>query len=156
MCTCIVKRCLVKENPLPQLRPEQIEAAPFVRLHALVQKGYHANLGVTRDTNQIALEHPRGASAGAPDLILKPDGVIVGINNERPINSSAGSPGSIGVSSEADWQLFKSFVDSVPEPTLRQAFDKTTIWEVRMRVIIFFICAGLTAGLVYLATRFYY
>ena len=41
------------------LYPNRQDAA-FVRLHALVQKGYRAELGVKSDTRFIGPEHPFG------------------------------------------------------------------------------------------------
>lgn len=67
------------------------EEAAFVRLHALVRKGYRADLGGKDDTGLISLEHPSGASAGAPTLLLCFDGRIIARDNIRPLNSGNGT-----------------------------------------------------------------
>jgi hypothetical protein len=86
-----------------------------VRLHALVRKGYRANLGATADTGLIRLEHPRGANGGAPGLLLCPDGRIIGTDNIRPLSNRDGDPDCIYVDSEGDYRLFQTFVNGIPD-----------------------------------------
>ena len=90
----------------------------FVRLHALVQRGYQPDLGTKGDTNLIRLEHPRGAAAGAPGLLLCSDGNLIGIDNKRPLNIGEGDPDCIYADSDSDWQ---AFVSSVPALTAWEA-----------------------------------
>ena len=128
--------------------PHKDEAA-FVRLHALVRKGYRANLGVKDDTGFIRLDHPCGASAGAPSLILCSDGRIIGSDNVRPLNDGEGDPDCIYVDSEADFRLFQSFLNGIPAPTMLQALNAMTVWELKMQIIIAFICGALASGVVF-------
>ena len=78
------------------------EDAAFIRLHALVQKGYRADLGVKDSPGLIRLGRPRGASIGAPSLLLPPDGIIIASDNLLPLNKGEGDPDCIYVDSEAD------------------------------------------------------
>jgi hypothetical protein len=128
--------------------PKHTEQAAFVRLHALVRKGYRADLGVQSDTDFIRLEHPRGTVAGAPSLVLHPDGLIHGIDNTLPLNTGGGDPDCIYANDKADWEMFNSFVKGLPEPTVLQALSTMTIWEVKMLITIYLIVGGLTVALV--------
>lgn len=128
--------------------PKQTEQVAFVRLHALVRKGYRADLGVQSDTDFIRLEHPRGTAAGAPGLVLHPDGLIHGIDNTLPLNTREGDPDCIYANHEADWEIFHSFVKGLPEPTMLQALSTMTIWDVKMVITIYLIVGGLAVALV--------
>jgi hypothetical protein len=114
--------------------------AAFPRLHALVRKGYCAQLGVDVDTDSIRLEHPRGASADAPSLLLYPDGLIIGIDNVRPLNKGEGDPDSIYVDTEGDGALFESFLSDIPKPTMWQAINAMSLWEMKMVIVLGLIC----------------
>jgi hypothetical protein len=118
----------------------------FIRLHALVGKGYRADLGAKNDTILIRLEHPRGASAGAPSLLLCSDGRIMATDNIRPLNTGEGDPDCIYVESEADRRLFQSFLATVPKPTTWQGLDAMTMWEVRMFVVLGVILCSVALG----------
>ena len=126
------------------------EEAAFVRLHALVRKGYRADLGEKDDTGLISLEHPSGASAGAPTLLLCFDGRIIGRDNIRPLNSGNGDPDCIYNFDEADRRFFEDFLSNVPEPTMLQAFNSMTIWEMKMMIVSILFLGGLAIGLVLL------
>lgn len=145
-----VRACHLKETAMSNHKFAQTEAASFVRLHALVRKGYRADLGVQSDTGFIRLEHPRGAAAGAPSLVLHSDGLIHGIDNVQALNSREGDPDCIYASDEADWELFQSFVKGVPEPTSLQALNSTMFWEVKTWITIYLILGALTVGLAFL------
>lgn len=129
--------------------PHKDEVA-FVRLHALVRKGYQADLGAKDDTGLIRLEHPRGASAGAPSLLLCSDGRIIGTDNVQPLNDGEGDPDCIYVESEADWRLFQSFVNGLPEPTMLQALNAMSVWELKMQIILLVVLCAFTGGAVFL------
>ncbi len=140
------------------LYPNRQDAA-FVRLHALVQKGYRAELGVKSDTRFIGLEHPRGVDGGAPSLTLCPDGLIMGIDNIHPLNRGEGDPNCVYASSAEDWLLFQSFLSELPEPTTWQAVNAMTISEARGWIYIYTLLAfwsaifvGLLLGMLSLAT----
>jgi hypothetical protein len=115
--------------------PHKDEAA-FIRLHALVQKGYRADLGVRDSPGLIRLDHPCGAHIGAPSLLLCSDGKIIASDNLQPLNNGEGDPDRIYVDSEADWLLFQQFLNKVPQPTAWQALNAMTIWETRMFLVL--------------------
>jgi hypothetical protein len=117
------------------------EDAAFIRLHALVQKGYRADLGVKDSPGLIRLEHPGGASIGAPSLLLRPDGIIIASDNLLPLNKGDGEPDWIYVDSEVDWLNFQKFLSGIPQPTVWQAVNAMTIWETRMVLITVTLCA---------------
>jgi hypothetical protein len=72
---------------IPKRTPvaEANKAVAFVR--SLVGKGYRANLGVKQDTGSIYLAHPRGTPR-APNLLLLPDGRVIGTDNRSALNRS--------------------------------------------------------------------
>lgn len=139
-------------NPMQQPYPRKEDAA-LVRLHRLVRKGYRAGLGdwAGWDETSVRLEHPRGTAAGAPLLQLCSDGAVIGIDNERPLNSGEGDPDCIYVES---WEDFQAFVDGVPKPTLLQTIDHMAVWELRARLemwlilVLFGTLVGLGVGTV--------
>lgn len=118
----------------------------FVRLHALVQRGYRPDLGTKDDTNLIRLEHPRGPAAGAPSLLLCSDGDLMGIDNDRPLNTGEGDPDCIYADSGSDWQ---AFVDSVPALTAWEVL-KFTARDIKEWLVLHFILGVFTVGLVLL------
>ncbi len=121
---------------MKQFKPKNPAENAFVRLHALIHKGYQPDLGVQSDTGFIGLKHPRGAAAGAPCLVLHPDGLIRGVDNTKALNSREGDPDCIYASDEADWQLFNYFLEKVPQATIWQTFDITPIWKVKVLTTI--------------------
>ena len=64
------------------LGPEQ-PSPVFERLHALVRRGYVANIGTDADTDTVVLRH----LGKAPDLVLHGDGVVEGFEGRRPVTS---------------------------------------------------------------------
>jgi hypothetical protein len=127
------------------------EEAAFVRLHALVAKGYHADLGMKSDIEFIRLEHPRGPDAGAPSLTLCSNGLIMGNDNIRPLSNGEGDPDSIDVYSEADWRDFQSFLNGIPEPTVWQALDAKPFWQIRSDLVFGLVSGAIGAGFAALA-----
>jgi len=97
------------------------------------------------NTDFIRLEHPRGASAGAPDLTLSPDGTIWGIGNVSPLEDRDQSV--IYANDETDNRRFQAFVDGLPAPTFFQALNSMTVWEMRMQIVLLLILSAFAAGL---------
>ncbi len=93
----------------------------FIRLHALVQRGYRARLGDTTTPEAIWLNHP----GKAPELILYPSGLVVGM-----------PPGSVvaqGLRIESDdVEGFNRLMREVRTPTLSQ---RTA--DARMKITVF-------------------
>lgn len=126
------------------------EEAAFVRLHALVARGYRAGLGVKSDTGFIDLEHPRGPGAGAPRLTLCSNGLVMGVDNIKPLSSGEDSD-CIDVSSEADWRDFQSFLNGIPKPTAWQALDAQPLWQIRSDLVVVLIGGVISGGVAGLA-----
>jgi len=131
--------------------PQNSDAA-FVRLHAPVRKGYRADLGVKSDTGFVHLEHPRGASVGAPSLLLCSDGRVISSDNVRPLTEGRVDPDCIYVESESDVRKFQSFLHNVPAPTVFQSLNAMTIGDLKMKMFshMGFLFIGITIICVFL------
>ena len=118
----------------------------FVRLHALVRRGYEADLGTKDDTNLFALN----TLAGRPPVHLVSSYaqtvISLGIDNERPLNTGEGDPDCIYADSGSDWQ---AFVSSVPALTTWEAL-KFTARKIKEWLVLHFILGVFTVGLVLL------
>jgi hypothetical protein len=116
----------------------------FDRLHALVRAGYRPELGNVKDSGVIRLDHPRGTEAGAPDLVLNPDGSVYVLFNKSPVNTGQGDPNCIYADDDADKKNFQLFVQGIPSPKLHHTFGSMPIWEVTMKTFIYSLLAGFT------------
>jgi hypothetical protein len=96
----------------------------FERLHALVRKGYRAEIGVDGARGTIALRH----LARAPDLLLHGDGRVEGLPGRVPRYKRKVPAPAIPAVREADQIEFLHFLDSVPPTRLR---DRTRRWRTR-------------------------
>jgi hypothetical protein len=93
----------------------------------------------------MRLEHPRGAEAGAPDLQLCSDGMVIGLGNIKPLNTKHGDPAdTIYADDEDDWRIFEAFVRAIPSPTAWQSFNAMTVWELKMHLIFIAIVGAIT------------
>jgi hypothetical protein len=111
------------DNPGRSIQPIHNEARAFERLHALVRKGYVAEIGSDTPSCGIVLHH----LGKAPDLLLHPDGVIEEHDGRVPWHKrKVQGPGSIAAGEDADQVRFLKFIESVPKPTLR---DRTRPWR---------------------------
>jgi hypothetical protein len=61
-----------------------------------------------------------------------------------------GDPDCIYVDSEADYRIFQAFVNGIPDPTIFQRINSTTIWEAKMQIVMTLILVVLVGGLVFL------
>lgn len=97
----------------------------FERLHALVRKGYVADLGNDDAGGAIRLTH----LGRTPDLILHADGAIERVVDKVPRHKRAlTAPDSIPAGGDSDQVAFLKFVEGVPRATLR---DRTRRWRTR-------------------------
>jgi hypothetical protein len=117
------------------------------RLHALVRKGYSADIGTKADTDVVVLKH----LGKAPDLVLHPDGVIEGWDGRRPWHKKD-IDAPVGISPDRDGELrFMKFLDTVPKASLR---DRTRPWRKKyvyfpvVLIVVWGICMALTALIV--------
>jgi hypothetical protein len=88
----------------------------FERLHALVRKGYTAEIGEQSDDRSIALRH----LGKAPDLRLHADGRIEPLDARIPRHKRRlKAMTTLPAEREADQLAFMRFLDTVPKATLR-------------------------------------
>ena len=110
-------------SPLPP--PAAGDSRAFDRLHALVRKGYKAELGSDAAGGAIRLTH----LARTPDLILHGDGTVEEVADRIPRHKRrlpALAP--IPAERDADQVRFLQFVETVPRATLR---DRTRRWRTK-------------------------
>ena len=135
----IVQDTAVKA-PMPKSRSLVIE-----RLHALVRKGYKAELGTKVDSDFVVLRH----LGRTPDLVLHEDGTLEGLDGRRPrYKRHIDPPAIIGGRSDADQLRFMKFIETIPRATL---FDRTRPWRVKYvyiplaLVAVWGLCLSFTA-----------
>ena len=84
------------------------------RLHALVRRGYTAELGASGNPDRLVLRH----LGLAPDLVLHANGDLEGLDARRPrYKRDIDPPAPIGGSTDADHLRFMRFLDTVPAVT---------------------------------------
>lgn len=117
----------------------------FERLHALVRRGYVANIGTDVDTDTVVLRH----LGKAPDLVLHGDGVVEGFEGRRPRHKRAiDAPPRIGTEGDAEHLRFMKFLDAVPPASLR---DRTRPWRHKyvyfpaVLIVVWGLCLAITA-----------
>lgn len=120
----IIQYGLMTRPPAEILPPTPGDRA-FRRLHALVRKGYVAELGRDAGDGTIRLTH----IARTPDLILHGDGSVEEVK-DRVARHKRRLPvlAPIPANADADEVRFMQFVDAVPRPTLR---DRTRRWRTK-------------------------
>ena len=113
------------------------------RLHALVRKGYSAEIGAKAQTDVVVLRH----LGKAPDLVLHPDGSIEGWDGRRPWHKkNIEAPAGLAPDRDGELQFLK-FLDTVPKASLR---DRTRPWRKKyvyfpaVLIIVWGICLALT------------
>ena len=128
-----------------ELLPPAPQPVAFERLHALVRKGYVANIGAETGTEVIVLRH----LGKAPDLILHGNGVVEGVDGRRPWHKrSIDAPPAIAADRDAEHLRFMKFLDTVPKASLR---DRTRPWRHKyvyfpaVLLVIWAMCLGITA-----------
>jgi hypothetical protein len=114
------------------------------RLHALVRKGYNADIGTKTKTDVIVLRH----LGKAPDLVLHPDGSIEGWDGRRPWHKkNIDAPTELAPDKDGELRFMK-FLDTVPKASLR---DRTRPWRKKyvyfpvVLIVVWGICMALTA-----------
>jgi hypothetical protein len=93
------------------------------RLHALVRKGYRAEIGKDTETDIIDLRH----LGRAPDLILHSNGLVEGHDGRRPrFKREVEAPAPFAADQLAEQLRFMRFLDTIPRASLR---DRTRRWR---------------------------
>ena len=113
----------IQESNLPTVQPIEKESRAFERLHALVRKGYRAELGKETPSGGIVLHH----LGKAPDLLLHPDGIVEEHDGRIPWHKrKVQGPGTIKALEDADQVRFLKFIETVAKPT---RWDRTRPWR---------------------------
>ena len=137
---------IAADPALPSATVEQNQSARgFERLHALVRKGYAAEIGTGTGTETVVLRH----AGKAPDLVLHGDDRIVGLDGWRPLHKRDIDPPEIAAGRDADDVRFMKFLETVPKPSLR---DRTRRW--RHKYVYFPAILVVVWGLCLLFTMF--
>ncbi len=135
---------VVVAKPVQTVQPMRGETLAFERLHALVRKGYVAEIGKEAANGGIALHH----LGKAPDLLLHPDGMVEPLGQRIPRHKrKVREPGSIAAQREADQIEFMKFLDTVPKPNLRdrtRPFRKKYVYVPAALLILWGIMALFT------------
>ena len=112
-----------KKEAAPSAVSTEVQPAVFERLHALVRKGYAANIGTETGTERIVLRH----LGKAPDLVLHPNGLVEEHDGRRPMHKRhLNELTPIGADSDSDHLRFMRFLETVPKASLR---DRTRPWR---------------------------
>lgn len=149
---------MTSDNSLEVMSAREVGAEPRVtvmdapspvleRLHALVRKGYSADIGTKTQTDVVVLRH----LGKAPDLVLHPDGSIEGWDGRRPWHKkNIEAPTQLVPDRDGELRFMK-FLDTVPKASLR---DRTRPWRKKyiyfpvVLIVVWGICMALTAMIV--------
>lgn len=141
----IGSEALAAEREIAEVRGAEPRPSAFERLHALVRKGYKAEIGGDVDTDIIVLRH----MGAAPDLVLRADGALEPWQGRRPWHKrKLPSLPVIEAGTEADQLKFMTFLGTVPRATLR---DRTRPWRNKylyfplVLIVVWGLCLTLTA-----------
>jgi hypothetical protein len=131
------------------LRPvavaETASSPVLERLHALVRRGYTAEIGTPGNPDRVVLRH----LGLAPDLLLHADGEVEGLDARRPrYKRDIEPPARIGATADADHLRFMRFLDTVPPATFwhrNRPWRKKYLYLPAALIITWFACVSLTA-----------
>lgn len=116
------------------------------RLHALVRRGYTAELGASGNPDRLVLRH----LGLAPDLVLHANGDLEGLDARRPrYKRDIDPPAPIGGSSDADHLRFMRFLDTVPPITFwhrNRPWRKKYLYLPAVLIIVWAICMMLSVA----------
>jgi hypothetical protein len=114
------------------------------RLHALVRRGYKAELGTPGNPDRLVLRH----LGLAPDLVLHSNGDLEGLDARRPrFKRHIDPPAPIGGGTDADHLRFMRFLDTVPQATFwhrNRPWRKKYLYLPAVLVIVWLACVMLT------------
>jgi hypothetical protein len=118
------------------------------RLHALVRRGYKAEMGASGNPDRVVLRH----LGLAPDLVLHANGDLEGLDARRPrYKRDIDPPAPIGGDTDADHLRFMRFLDTVPPVTFwhrNRPWRKKYLYLPAVLVIVWLACVMLT-GLIF-------
>ena len=138
----------VREDPgglAVRLEPAPPPSPVLERLHALVRRGYKAEMGASGNPDRLVLRH----LGLAPDLVLHANGDLEGLDARRPrYKRDIDPPAPIGGESDADHLRFMRFLDTVPPVTFwhrNRPWRKKYLYLPAVLVIVWLACVMLTA-----------
>jgi len=115
------------------------------RMHALVRRGYAAQIGTPGNPDQVVLRH----LGLAPDLVLHANGDLEGLDARRPrYKRDIEPPALIGGATDADHLRFMRFLDTVPPVTFwhrNRPWRKKYLYLPLVLVAVWLACVMLTA-----------
>ena len=114
-------------NPEHKLELNRRQEEIFRRLHRLVKQGYVPDWSITDVEDAIWFKH----SGKGPDLILYPDGMIVGLGDSQ-LRPDMKNKDRICNKNQGDVKEFNLWLSSIPKPTWRQRTAKDRykyVWE---------------------------
>jgi hypothetical protein len=114
------------------------------RMHALVRRGYSAELGTPGNPDRVVLRH----LGLAPDLVLHANGDLEGLDARRPrYKRDIEPPARIGGGTDADHLRFMRFLDTVPPVTFwhrNRPWRKKYLYLPIVLVAVWMACVTLT------------
>jgi hypothetical protein len=131
-----------------RLAPVDSGSSPVLeRLHALVRRGYTAQLGASGNPDRVVLRH----LGLAPDLVLHSNGDLEGLDARRPrYKRDIDPPAPIGGVTDADHLRFMRFLDTVPPITFwhrNRPWRKKYLYLPAVLVAVWLGCVMLTVML---------
>jgi hypothetical protein len=140
--TGIVK--MGEEQSRPPVFAGSLSTPVLERLHALVRRGYTAQLGASANPDRVVLRH----LGLAPDLVLYSNGDIEGLDARRPrYKRDIDPPAPIGGASDADHLRFMRFLDTVPATTFwhrNRPWRKKYLYLPVVLIAVWLVCVMLT------------
>jgi hypothetical protein len=132
-------------NPLATADADSAPSPVLERLHALVRRGYTAEIGTPGNPDRIVLRH----LGLAPDLVLHANGDLEGLDARRPrFKRDIEPPARIGAVADSDHLRFMRFLDTVPPATFwhrNRPWRKKYLYLPAVLVIVWLACVSLTA-----------
>lgn len=114
------------------------------RLHALVRRGYTAELGAPGNPDRLVLRH----LGLAPDLVLHSSGDLEGLDARRPrYKRDIDPPAPIGGGTDSDHLRFMRFLDTIPPVTFwhrNRPWRKKYLYLPAVLIAVWGICVTLT------------
>ena len=122
-----------------ELLGAEAQSPVLERLHALVRKGYKAEIGTGTETSLIVLRH----LGRSPDLLLHNSGIVEAYPGRWPRHKRSIEPPAPFLTEDVAEQLrFMRFLDTIPKPSLR---DRTR--RFRHKYIYFPLVVAILLGI---------
>lgn len=135
----------VRFDPKAMAAASEPSPSPVLeRLHALVRRGYAAEIGAHGNPDRVVLRH----LGLAPDLVLRANGDLEALDARRPrYKRHIELPAPIGGGTDADHLRFMRFLDTVPPVTFwhrNRPWRKKYLYLPAVLVIVWMLCVSLS------------